>query len=150
MSNYDSYELSQLGKLIDSIRDLSKEASWVKKYLKLQALYVYFGYAIAEVHVQEEQIDLMEGGQHKNFENHEAYSDSLNKLYSSALSSYGYMRVVLHFTLDLIEISQKELYSSYLEEFRTNWKDWVLALIDKRDRIQAHPNYEKKRNDNKK
>ncbi len=139
----NDYKLENLIAVINKLRHLVDEKkTWLVGYLRLQALFVYFQYAVASVRIQEENIRKMEGGQHKNFETHIEYEDCLLKIYSSAITTYSNLRTCLGFTQAIINsISDKEQDKDF-RKFRDNNKAWVKEVVDKRDRIAAHPEEE--------
>jgi hypothetical protein len=138
MNFSNDLELPQVKKLIEFARPLSqeKEKFWLTQYLQLQSLNIYFHYATTLVRIQEENLKLMENGEHKNFSSHEAYAESELRIYSSALGAYAHMRTCLHFARKLSEAIPND---KNLEDFRKDQKEWAKNLIDKRDKLQAHP-----------
>lgn len=139
----DDYKLESLANLIDKLRPLiDKEKIWMVRYLRLQALFVYFQYAVASVRIQEENIKKMEGGQHKNFSTHAEYADCLLKLYSSAVTAYSNLRTCLRFSMTVIDSISKSDRDGEFNNFRNQYDLWCRDIVDKRDRIAAHPEEE--------
>jgi len=132
----NDFELPQVKKLIDSIRSKNENTFWILQYLRLQSAYIYFQYAVTQVRIQEENLKLMENGEHKNFPSHDAYAESDLRIYSSALAAYAYMRTCLHFTYELAEAVPND---EEFGQFREEYKLWAKELIGRRDRLQAHP-----------
>lgn len=139
----DDYKLKNLVKVIDKLRPLVNQGEmWTINYLRLQALFVYFQYAVASVRIQEDNIRKMEGGQHRNFATHEEYADCLLKLYSSAVTAYSNMRTCLNFGYAVIESIPESQQDENFKNFRSQNDQWVEDVIDKRDRVAAHPEEE--------
>ncbi|MCK9187454.1 MAG: hypothetical protein M0P05_02905 [Candidatus Colwellbacteria bacterium] len=139
MTHVDDFELLKIKNLIDIIRPRSKNTFWMVQYLRLQSIYVYFQYAVAQVRIQEENLILMENGEHKNFDSHEAYAKSDLRIYSSALAAYAHMRTCLHLAYELAEAKSND---TEFKNFRETHKDWAEGLIEARNRLQAHPYHE--------
>jgi len=53
------------------------------------------------------------------------------KHHSCAIAAYGHMRSCLRFLKDIADSSQIDIRA---------YEKWILEVIDKRDRLQAHPN----------
>ncbi len=85
-----------------------------------------------------------EVGQHKNFETHTEYEDCLLKIYSSAVATYSNLRTCLRFTKAIIDSIPNKEQDQDFRKFRDDSKAWVEEVIDKRDRIAAHPEEENK------
>ncbi|MDO8566128.1 MAG: hypothetical protein Q7S04_03025 [Candidatus Moranbacteria bacterium] len=132
----DDFELSEVKELIELVRLKVDDGFWMVQYLRLQSVYIYFQYAVVQTRIQEENLKLMENGEHKNFPAHEAYAESDLRIYSSALSTYAYMRTCLHITYELAEAIPND---EELKKYREENKAWGKDLIDKRDKLQAHP-----------
>ncbi|MFA5368750.1 MAG: hypothetical protein WC303_01930 [Candidatus Paceibacterota bacterium] len=133
------YEIDSLNKFVDVVRFLMKdEQKFNALYIELFSLRDYFKYAVSEIHTQEENLAKMENGEHKNFATNEEYQESEIKIFSCAISSYGHMRTCLHFT----KMICKKENNPQLLAIREKYKEWAKNLVDKRDRIQAHPHEE--------
>ncbi|MEW5805589.1 MAG: hypothetical protein AB1721_02610 [Patescibacteria group bacterium] len=136
----DDYKLENLVNLIDKLRPLIDEGGgWTVTYLRLQALFVYFQYAVASVRLQEENIQKMADGQHKNFSTHAEYADCLLKLYSSAVTAYSNLRTCLRFSKTIIDSISELDQDGEFKNFRIKYEQWVKGVTNKRDRITAHP-----------
>ena len=138
----DEYELIPIKELIAKVREAeASDPVWTLPRLRLDALFVYFGYAVASVHMQEENIQKMAGGQQKNFATQAEYGDCLNKIYSSGITAYSNLRTCLHFSKSIIDDIPKEKLSPEFEAFRSrHYIDWAKELIDNRNTVAAHPN----------
>jgi hypothetical protein len=134
------YELNPILDLIEKVRS-APEADPVRtaRLRRLNALFVYFQYAVASVRLQEESIVRMAGGQHRNFATHAEYGDCLSKIYSSAIAAYSHLRTCLNFTRALIDDIDIQHQSTAFQEFRDQQTVWARELISKRDTIAAHP-----------
>lgn len=137
MGNFD---LSKVKRLIELIRPLTEDKFWIMQYLRLQSMYAYFQYAVVQVNIQEENLKLMENGEHNNFPTHEAYAESDLRIYSSALAAYAHMRTCLHFSYELAESVEND---KHLSKFRYLKSAWAENLIAARNILQAHPYQEK-------
>jgi len=136
----NDYELDNIKELIERLRPLVNESKdWEVRYLRLQALFVYFQYAVASTCIQEENIQKMAGGQHRNCSTHAEYADCLLKLYSSAVTAYSNLRTCLRFSNAIINSIQDSEQDEEFKKFRSGYNEWAKALIDKRDRVTAHP-----------
>jgi len=137
----EDYKLPSIPDLIEKLRPTAHtDALASLRSLRLNALFVYFQYSVAAVRLQEASIKAMEGGQDKNFSTHDEYEDCLLKLYSSAINAYSNLRTCLHFTRGLVEDIPKDATGlTKLEAYRESHAAWARDLIDRRDRIAAHP-----------
>jgi hypothetical protein len=134
------YQLSAVEDLIDKIRAHSNENNeWLVRYLRLQSLFMYFQYAVASVHVQEESMVKMAGGQHKNFPIHAEYEDCLLKMHSGTVNAYSNIRTCLEITRALIDEISEDRHDQEFKIFRDQWRQWVLDVVDRRDRVSIHP-----------
>lgn len=135
----EDYEIADLDRFIDVVRSsIGDEQKFNVLYIELFSLRDYFRYAVSEIHTQEENLTKMENGEHKNFAINEEYQESEMRIFSCAISSYGHMRTCLHFA----KMICKEEDNPQLLAIREKYKEWAKNLVDKRDRIQAHPHEE--------
>lgn len=82
----------------------------------------------------------MEGGQDKNVSTQDEYEDCLLKLYSSAINAYSHLRTCLHFARGLVEDIPKDATGlATLEAYWESHAAWARDLIERRNRIAAHP-----------
>ena len=140
MSDNPDYELHELVLIIDEARKNSaKSDKQMVQYLRLQALFSYFQYSVASVRIQEDQIEKMRSAEFGKSLAHHKYSDCLLKIYSSAITSYSNIRTCLRFCKALLDNIDQ---SDELKVFRQKWISWAKDVIDKRDRIVAHPEEE--------
>ena len=141
----NDYDLPQLVHIVDKVRPQgSSDDLWMDRYLRLNVVLVYLGYAVATAHSQEENIARMAGGQHKIFTTHQEYGDCLNKIYASAVNAYSNIRTCLETTRALIDEIPRDHQSEGFREFRTMNSEWVQDVIDRRDRVAIHPGQNKK------
>jgi hypothetical protein len=137
------YQLSAIENLIERTRGFTEgNGKWLVRYLRLQSLFVYFQYAVASVHTQEENIAKMAGGQHKNFSTHAGYEDCLLKIYSGTVNAYSNIRTCLEITRTLIEEigeDRQDRQDEKFKTFRNKWIQWVIDVVDRRDRVSIHP-----------
>lgn len=137
----EDYKLEKIVDLIDKVRPSTNDEKndRLADYLRLSALFVYFQYAVASVRMQEGNIKNMVGGQHRNFTTHEEYADCLLKLYSSAITAYSNIRTSLNFSYAIIKDVPESLQDKDFKTFRNQNRLWVKNVVDKRDRVTAHP-----------
>ncbi|MFA6252159.1 MAG: hypothetical protein WCX74_02050 [Candidatus Paceibacterota bacterium] len=132
------YEIDELDRFIDIVRSFYEKDGFNALYIKLFSLRDYFRYSVSEIRTQEENLELMKNGEHNNFATNEEYQESEMRIFSCAISSYGHMRTCLHF----VRMICKEKDDPQLLAIREKYKKWAENLVDKRDRIQAHPHEE--------
>jgi hypothetical protein len=137
----DDYKLAPLVDIIERARPSAySNADATARFWRLNALFVYFQYSVAAVRLEEASIKAMAGGQDRNFATHDDYEDCLLKLYSSAINAYSNLRTCLHFARAIADDIPKNAPGfAQLAAYRTSHDAWAKDVIERRNRIAAHP-----------
>ena len=136
----NDYALNPITELIVKVRpDKDSDAKNTIRIRWLNALFVYFQYAVASVRQQEENIDKMGENEHRNFATRVEYADCQTKIYSDAIAAYLFMRTCLNVSLSIIETISSQKQNSEFKEFRKIHRPWVKDLVKKRDIFAGHP-----------
>lgn len=141
MEEENDYKLDELVQLIHLSKTDTESAEKMTRYLRLQALFVYFQYTVASVRLQEQEIKFLTAGNWGSSMTGFDSEDHSLKMFTSAITAYSNLRTCLNFSRAILSSFNQD---GQLKTIRQDpeWVKWAKNVIEKRNRVTSHP-YEK-------